>query len=64
MTQDVNTPPSDPRSTGCQLMMAMFAGLIIGMFFGEPTLGFVIGFSIGLIYSLIFWLKDRKKSGR
>ena len=39
------------------------AGAIIGLFLGQPSIGFLAGLGVGIAVTLLIWLLDRRKSG-
>ena len=56
------TPPSPrrPRSAGAFLALSIMAGTLIGVFAGEPSMGFLIGLGIGILVAVLVWLMDRR----
>ena len=46
---------------GFLLCVALLAGALIGVFTGQPSIGFLIGAGIGLALLLLTWLWDRRK---
>ncbi|QJU58018.1 hypothetical protein HL653_09605 [Sphingomonas sp. AP4-R1] len=59
---DRNEPA--PAAAGVLLAIAILAGTTIGMFWGEPSAGVVGGVAVGAVAALLFWLRDRKRTGR
>jgi hypothetical protein len=58
-----STPPSrNPLAGGFLLMLALLAGALIGAASGQPSLGVVIGFGVGVVIVAAIWLLDRRKS--
>lgn len=54
-------PPSKrPRSAGALLALAIMAGTIIGIFMGQPSIGFLGGLGIGVAIAVAVWLADRR----
>jgi uncharacterized membrane protein (UPF0136 family) len=54
------------RSTqagGCLLALAVIAGLLLGIWRGEPTKGAVIGTAAGIVIAVAIWLLDRRRGG-
>ena len=46
---------------GFLLCIALLAGALIGVFTGQPSIGFLIGAGIGLALLVLIWLWDRRK---
>ncbi|HEY6916579.1 MAG TPA: hypothetical protein VI381_02965 [Allosphingosinicella sp.] len=57
------TPSKAPRSAGALLALSILAGAIVGLFLGQPSIGFLAGLGIGIVVTLLVWLLDRRKSG-
>jgi len=56
---DGNRKPA-PRAGGAILAGAILAGVIGGIIAGEPSIGFLMGTSLGILATVLLWLKDRK----
>lgn len=54
--------PRNPMAGGFLLAIALIIGVIAGAVMGQPSLGFVIGFGVGVAGLLIVWLLDRRKN--
>lgn len=54
------TSPKTPRSAGVFLALAILAGTVIGIFQGEPSIGFLVGTGIGIAIAVAVWLLDRR----
>jgi hypothetical protein len=55
---------SDPgftRAGGALLALSILAGALIGVFLGQPSIGFLAGAGIGLVLLAFVWLADRKR---
>ncbi len=52
---------SSPRSGGAFLALSVLAGAGIGIALGQPTMGLIGGFAIGILISLLIWLTDVKR---
>jgi len=51
-------PPSDskpPMGGGAPLALLMLAGVIIGGFLGQPTIGLLVGFALGALVAVLIW---------
>jgi uncharacterized membrane protein (UPF0136 family) len=55
---------NNPAAAGVLLMIAILGGAIIGMVVRQPSAGLVSGIVVGTIVALLFWLRDRKRTGR
>lgn len=53
-------PAKEPSGAGCFIVIAIFAGVFIGGFMGQPSIGFLTGLGIGLLIAAYMWWKDRK----
>ncbi len=49
-----------PRAGGFLLILGIFVGVIVGIWRGEPSLGFLIGTAAGIAAALLVWLVDRR----
>jgi len=50
-----------PVAGGCLLALAVLAGALIGVFTGQPSIGFLIGAGTGLVLAVSLWLWDRRR---
>lgn len=50
-----------PLAGGFLLCLSLLAGALIGVFLGQPSIGFLIGVGIGLTLVLLIWLVDRRR---
>lgn len=53
-------PPRNPRSAGIALAILPLAGAFVGGLYGQPTIGLLIGLSLGVALALIMWWIDRR----
>ena len=60
----MRTNRNNPAAAGFLLMIAILGGAIIGMVMGQPSAGLVGGIVVGTIVAVLFWLRDRKRTGR
>lgn len=51
----------EPLAGGAPLALCTLAGLGIGFAWGQSTLGLLVGFGVGLLIAVSFWLYDRKR---
>ena len=45
---------------GSLLALAIVGGVVVGTLYGQPTIGFLTGFGLGLALFLTFWLLGRR----
>lgn len=61
----MSTPDQpNPSAAGVLLAIAILGGAIIGMILREPSAGVVGGAAIGIVVALLYWLRDRRRTGR
>lgn len=41
---------------GAPLALLILLGVIIGVLFGQPTIGFLIGLGLGILVAVLIWL--------
>ena len=51
----------DPRAGGFLLFLLILAGLVLGIGFGSPIIGVLIGTAAGIAVALLVWIGDRGK---
>lgn len=57
----MNVPANQPANAGGFIIAAaLIVGTIIGLIFGQPTIGFLAGLGLGALVSLLMWMKDRR----
>ncbi|HVQ08647.1 MAG TPA: hypothetical protein VMS43_09450 [Allosphingosinicella sp.] len=49
------------RAGGALLALSLLAGALIGVFAGQPSIGFLAGAGIGLLLLTLIWLLDRRR---
>lgn len=55
-------PPSDFRlGGGALLAAAILLGAIVGILAGEPSIGVLAGFAVGIVAAVLIWLWDRSR---
>ncbi len=53
--------PQRPGFAGGFLVAVCLAiGTIIGLIVGQPSIGFLVGLSVGALAAVALWLKDRR----
>lgn len=50
-----------PLAGGFLLCLCLLAGALIGVFLGQPTIGFLAGAGIGLALLVVLWLVERRR---
>ena len=51
-----------PRAGGALFAAAILLGVAAGAIAGESSIGFIAGLAIGLIFVLLIWLLDRRRT--
>ncbi|HZF94171.1 MAG TPA: hypothetical protein VEZ20_04770 [Allosphingosinicella sp.] len=54
-------PRKNAQAGGCLLTFGILAGVAAGLYYREPSIGFLAGTATGLLLLLIVWLIDRRK---
>jgi hypothetical protein len=49
------------RAGGALLALSILAGVGIGVYARQPSIGFLAGTGAGLLMLLLIWLRDRKR---
>ncbi len=49
-----------PRAGGALLAASLLAGVLIGLFAGQPSIGFLGGLALGVVLLAGVWLLDRR----
>lgn len=61
MTEHPNKHPSKGMAGGFFLFAGLLAGSIIGIIYGQPSIGMIGGFAAGTVVATVIWLLDRRK---
>ncbi len=57
---DLNPPPRSPQlGGGCLIAAGVMIGPVVGIFFGQVTLGLIAGGVIGVVAALVMALRGR-----
>jgi uncharacterized membrane protein (UPF0136 family) len=56
------TSTRNPMSGGFLLALSLIIGVLVGVWRGEPSVGFVGGLAVGLALLLVVWLIDRRRA--
>lgn len=54
-----SSPP--PRAAGALIAFSVIGGAVAGVVAGQPTIGTLAGFGIGVAAALLLWLRDRPR---
>jgi hypothetical protein len=54
---------STTKAGGCFLTICILAGFPLGLAFGNPMKGVLIGTATGILIALATWLIDRRRRG-
>ncbi|HEV2867086.1 MAG TPA: hypothetical protein VGX37_11285 [Allosphingosinicella sp.] len=57
----VEGPESFPRAGGALLAGGILVGAVGGTLVGEPSIGFLAGFALGLALLAAVWVADRRR---
>ncbi len=58
------TNSNAPLAGGFLLCVSLLAGALIGIFLGQPSIGFLVGAGLGLTSAVTIWLLDSKRRRR
>ncbi|MGN6268372.1 MAG: hypothetical protein ACTHM0_00585 [Sphingomonas sp.] len=53
-------PTRSPAAGGCLIAIAVMAGVVVGLFVHQPTIGFLGGLAVGIAAAVAVWLVDRR----
>ena len=51
------------RGAGIFIVLAIVIGTAIGVVNGQPSAGIVGGTAVGVAIAILFWLRDRRRTG-
>lgn len=51
--------PSNATGAGAPIVLSLMAGLVIGFLLRQPTIGFLVGTSVGIAIAVLIWMRDR-----
>ncbi|HEX8191919.1 MAG TPA: hypothetical protein VF552_03385 [Allosphingosinicella sp.] len=54
-------PRKNAQAGGCLLTFGILAGVMVGLYYRQPSIGFLAGTAAGLLLLLIVWLIDRRR---
>lgn len=50
-----------PQAAGSLLALSIIVGAVAGTILGQPSVGVVAGTAIGILISVVVWLRDRSR---
>ena len=53
-----------PAAGGFLIAAGAMVGPVVGLFLGQPTIGFLAGVGLGTAAALLIWWRDRSRIGR
>ncbi|PZQ59857.1 MAG: hypothetical protein DI544_10040 [Sphingomonas taxi] len=53
------TPPRTPSAGGFPIAVGALGGTAIGLYAGQPTIGFLIGLAAGVAIAAAIWWRER-----
>lgn len=56
---DAPPPARSPLGVGGPFVLALIAGVVIGLIAGQPTIGFLAGAGLGAAIAALIWWRDR-----
>jgi len=56
-----DAPRKNRQAGGCLLTFGILAGVAAGLYYREPSIGFLAGTAAGLLLLLAVWLIDRRR---
>lgn len=59
----MNSNLKSPAGGGCLIFAGFFLGALIGIAYGEASLGVLIGVGVGVLLALGLWVMGRKQQG-
>jgi hypothetical protein len=51
--------PRSPAAGGSAIALGSIGGTAIGLLYGEPTRGFLIGLALGVVIAVLLWWRNR-----
>ena len=54
--------PGSAKAGGFFIVAGLVVGVIVGLVYGQPSIGMVGGFTAGVAAATILWLFDRRKN--
>lgn len=57
----MNEKPPSPLAGGAIIALCVIFGVIIGMYNGQPSIGFIGGVGAGVAIAVAIWLWDKRR---
>ncbi|HEX9964712.1 MAG TPA: hypothetical protein VGB04_06975 [Allosphingosinicella sp.] len=51
------------QAAGFILAISIMAGAVGGSIVGQPSIGFLVGLTAGVLLAILFWLNERRPRG-
>ncbi|KTT72349.1 hypothetical protein NS334_09305 [Sphingomonas endophytica] len=52
-------PPRTPSAGGFPIAVGALGGTAIGLYTGQPSIGFLVGLAAGVALAVLIWWRDR-----
>ena len=49
------------QAAGSVLAISIIAGAVAGVIVGQPSIGFLVGLTAGVLIAILFWLNERRR---
>ncbi len=60
MNKKSDSPPTRPQNGGgIFIALGALLGAVTGVFLGQPSIGLLSGFALGVLVAVALWLRDR-----
>jgi len=59
MTSPSSPPPRSPMAGGAPLALLTLLGPIVGGLLGQPSIGLLVGFGLGVLVAILIWLRGK-----
>lgn len=55
----MTVPPRNPSAGGFPIAAGALGGTAIGLYAGQPTIGFLAGIALGAVIAVAIWWRER-----
>jgi hypothetical protein len=59
MRRDMAPSPRSPSAGGFPIALGALGGTAVGLYTGQPSIGFLAGLAVGVALALLIWWRDR-----